>query len=133
MKLSAKYDASSIEIEGTADSLRQFSKEIQDLDGSRRIELPDPVDTDSRGLRSANTITMSLKEGLVNIAVSEGGITISGSKEKLLILAQNFLFLADSEKTEGPIRDHIHIEYYPSNFPFLDENALPLIVTKQEN
>lgn len=133
MKLFAMYDASGIEIEGTVDALRQFSREIQVCDGTCRIDLPNFTGTDERGLSYAKTITVLLKDGLVNIAVSDGGIVISGSKEKLLILVQNILFLADGkEGSPNNNSDHIHIEYVQDDFPFLADTALPLIVTKQQ-
>jgi hypothetical protein len=127
------YGVSGVEIEGTADTLRQFSQEIQELDGSRRINFPDATGADSRGLQYASAITISLNSELVNITVIEGGIVISGSKEKLSILAQNIDFLAEAKReTPSNNSNHIHIEYFPGDFPFLAESAEPLIVTNSD-
>jgi hypothetical protein len=132
MNLFAMYDDSSVEIEGTEEALRQFSREIEQCDGTRTINLPYLAGVDKRGLSYATAITVLLGDGLVNIALSNGEVVISGSKEKLNLLVYNVVFLADSRQ-KSPISNHLHIEYIPDGFPFLADTALPLVVTKQED
>jgi hypothetical protein len=127
------YEASGVEIEGTEDALRQFSRDIEGCDGTCQISLPNLTGTDKRGLSYAKAITVLLNDGLVNISASNGTIVISGSKEKLDILVNNILSLADSRQ-ESPNNNsnHIHVEYVRDDFPFVAATALPLIVTKQQ-
>lgn len=134
MTLSVMYDNSSLEIEGNADALRKLSLKISGCDGTCQVTLPDFSEVNERGLGYANGLTISVGSGPVSIARLEKHILISGSKEKLQVLAQNFLWLADREKPETltKIRDHLHIDYYPGHF-FLEEGALPLTISRQDD
>jgi ribosomal protein L30E len=133
MMVAALYDDLSIEIEGSADALRKLSLNVIECEGVCRVVLPKFPEESERGLKFADELTIIVEVGQVNITRAEKQIVISGSKEKLVILAQNILWLADQVKVErtASISDHIHIDYYPGHF-FLAEDALPLIVTLQE-
>jgi hypothetical protein len=132
MSLSAMYHPTGVEIEGTEDALRQFCRDIERCDGICQLDLAALTETDERGLSYAKTITVQVSDGLVDVAVSNEGIVISGSKKKLNILVANILFLAESRQSSMNNSDHIHVEYFPGDFPFLAPTALPLIVTKQD-
>jgi hypothetical protein len=134
MTISATYHQSGIEIEGSAEALQELADKMQSCTGTDRISLLNSMAKDERGLPYANALVIHSGQGLVKITASDGEIFISGSHEKLLMLAKNILFLAESPVPETPsrVRDHIHAEYFPGDFPLLDETASPLIVTRQE-
>ena len=127
------YDGSTVEIEGTAQTLRELAQRIEDCAGVCDIQVAMTPGGDDRGLRRANVITVRINTGPVNISPLEGRILISGSKAKLLVLVQNIRWLADKAAggAQAKLKDHIHIEYHPDHF-FLAEGALPMVVTKTE-
>lgn len=131
MILDVLYDESSVEIEGTAQTLREFAQRIEECTGHCDIQVAMPSGSNDRGLHRANAVTIQISAGPVNISPTEDRILISGSKVKLLVLVQNILWLADNDTGGAPIqlKDHIHIEYHPDHF-FLAEGALPVVVTK---
>lgn len=73
---------------------------------------------------------MRLDIGLMDVSIIEKTLAITGSKEALLLLAQNVRGLAETPYPQDPgaIRPHSHIEYYPGHF-FLKPDAIPLIFT----
>ena len=134
MKIDVRYDASSIEIEGTGEVLRELAQQISQCAGTCRISLAGFPERNERGLLQANSITILVDAGFVNISQVEGSVVISGSKEKLIVLAQNIEWLGNqlggAATTETT--DHIHIEYHPAHF-FLAEGAMPVILARKEN
>jgi len=125
------YDDLGVEIEGSESALRELSERLLKCDDATQIVLADPTELEARGLGSAKLIKLSIRPGPVTIDRLNRDLSISGSKEKLAILAQNISWLADNVKSSKPskIRDHIHVEYSPDHF-FLAQGSLPLIVTR---
>ena len=68
-------------------------------------------------------------EGAVRIKLYENTLTISGSPEKLKILAENIKWLAAQEDSAitSRVENHLHIEYHPDHF-FLDPETNSLVV-----
>jgi len=129
--IAAAYDESTVEIEGGSEELREFSRQIAERCESSWIPLRDVEFPGERGPRRANAISIMVAAGLVRVSQSEGQIILSGSKEKLLLLAENIGGLANQVRSGKPtkVRDHAHFEYCPGHF-YLAEGALPLVVTK---
>ena len=127
------YGESGVEIEGSADALRELSDKLVNCDGTSQVALATTSNSDTRGLSPASVRRISVHPGPVAISRSDTKLSISGSKEKLLVLAQNVSWLADHEKpgTSSKIRDHIHVEYHPGHF-FLAAESLPLTVIRVE-
>jgi hypothetical protein len=133
MTMNVLYDGSTVEIEGTSQTLRGLAQQIEDCTGVCHIQATMASGGNDRGLRHANAITVRVNSGPVNISSFEEGILISGSRAKLLVLAQNIRWLADKPEGGAPteLKDHIHIEYHPDHF-FLAEGALPMVLTKTD-
>jgi hypothetical protein len=133
MTIMVLYDEFGIEIEGTAEESRQLSEGIEGFTETSRSVLAGFGERGERGLQRSNAVAIRVNAGLVSIARADDEIVISGSKEKLSILAQNIRSLADSERSGSPNRicDHVHLEYYPDHF-FLAEGSLPVLVSRNE-
>ena len=80
---------------------------------------------------NARSISISLGAGPVNISHSQEIVTISGSKQKLNVLAENILWLADQDEgfKASEITNHIHVEYHPGHF-YLAETRFPWLFRK---
>jgi hypothetical protein len=132
MKIVAKYDALSVAIEGSAESLLHLSHEIQEGTGRKVLVLTVPQVPPSPYLGYARSLTIHPDDG--NVCVSRQGeeILISGSSQKLAILASNISGLAEQpdQRRPGVYHNHLHIDYHPGHF-YLKAGSLPLSVTRE--
>ena len=130
MSLVGSYDNSSIDIEGSEESLRELSNAIQNLSSIKILPLANPRPQDPYP-GHARSLRLGLSDDFVCITRAEDEIFICGAPDKLAILAQNILALADQkrEQPNGRLRLHSHIEYHPDHF-FLKAGSIPLVVTK---
>lgn len=73
---------------------------------------------------------LSIKRGngLVTIKCTSSSVVMSGSPEKLLVVASNFDWLAAQEPVAGILSPHLHLEYVP-NHPVLSADSEPLLIT----
>ena len=133
MKIICKYDESSVDIEGSEESLCELSRTIQKCAGSEQLLLLLPQSPPTPDLRYAKSLKIDLGDGNVCISRIADEIIISGSPEKLEILARNIEFLAEQQgrSSSGTCLDHLHIEYHPGHF-YLREESIPLVVTRQD-
>lgn len=127
MKIIGKYGKSSLDIEGSVESLRELSRAIQGLTGSEKLSLFSPPIPPTPYLGYARSLRIDRDEGKVCISRMADEIIISGSPETLVILARNIERLAEG-KIGG---SHEHIEYHPGHF-YLKENSTPLVITWRE-
>jgi hypothetical protein len=127
-----KYDKSSVDIEGSADSLREFSQTLQGLAGSEVHVLPHPQAPPTPYLGYVKSLKMERSEGNVCVSLIADEMVISGSPEKLMILAGNIRRLAEQQgrASSDNYNEHLHIEYHPDHF-YLKEESIPLVVTKR--
>jgi hypothetical protein len=134
MNIIGKYDNSSIDIEGSAESLRELSEVIQSFIGSELFSLYVPSTSPSPYLGYAKSLKLERGGGNVRVFRHGAEISISGSPEKLLIFARNIGRLAEQENhtRSDPYHDHIHIDYHPGHF-YLDEESIPLVVTRRSS
>ena len=131
MKLAATYHDSALDIEGSADDLRDLAHQIEQCSGACEVLLPENSVKKTVGPADTRIISISLGEGPVNISHSQDAVSISGSKQKLDILAENILWLANQDEVSeaGAITDHLHIEYHPGHF-YLAETAIPVVLSR---
>jgi hypothetical protein len=131
MNIVCKYDESSVELEGSTINLLELAGKIQQIDGVQLISLFHPVASPGPYLGYADVLRLELSTGDVYVWRREAEGTISGSREKLEILAGNIeSFANDESRDSGNIKDHIHIEYYPNHF-YLKKESIPLVITKR--
>jgi len=119
-----------IEIEGIGEALTSLAKLLEDGYGIAVFIVPEGEDS-----RPYDGFLYSIKvnDSDSSILVTREGhvLHISGSQEKLEILACNIRFLVT--QNSGPevteeTSNHLHEEYYPQH-PFLHQDALSLIIT----
>jgi malonyl CoA-acyl carrier protein transacylase len=128
MKLIGKYDEGQIDLEGDAESLRRLAEEIRQL----RDVFERPLNKPSSGSQAPDSgLAISLKIEVANdkvcVSRTKRQIVITGSNEKLKILAQNIQFAADNVDS-----NHQHIDYHPGHF-YLDPHSVPLIITRSSS
>jgi hypothetical protein len=125
MTIIGKYDLVSVELRGTADTLSDLARAIQELVAAETFSLFIPSIPPAPYLGYVRSLTP--ERGAGNVCVSRGGenVNISRSANKLAILARNIERLASSESC----KDHTHIEYHPQHF-YLKEESVPLVVEK---
>jgi hypothetical protein len=110
-----------IELAGSAKELSLLSRQL--LFDNKTVNLeyeslePFPY---SRNLESIQVKHFS--DQAVKISIEGNSLLIEGSRDKLLILSENFDRQGDELKNY-----HIHIEYYDGHF-FLSPDSKPLIV-----
>jgi hypothetical protein len=131
MNIVAKYAESSVDIEGSAESLRELSQVIQKTGSSGTLVFRIPQNPPTPYLAYAKSLRICPSQGNISIIRNGDEIIINGSPEKLFILAQNIEGLAEQATHESPgnHQAHLHIEYHPGHF-YLQENSIPLIVTR---
>ncbi len=131
MKLEATCDESTLDIEGSAEGLRDLARQIEQCSGTCELLLTKDPAKKTVGLGNTRTISILLGAGPVNIFHSQGAVTISGSKQKLNVLAENILWLAnqDGGSKDSEITNHIHVEYHPGHF-YLAETAIPMVLSR---
>lgn len=76
--------------------------------------------------------TIQIKVGnseRVRIKHTKDTLEITGSPEKMRVLAKNISFLVNQAQNlmQRPVKDHIHLEYY-LNHPLLDSESQPLVI-----
>jgi hypothetical protein len=132
MDLVGRYDNSSIDIEGSEESLRQLSYLLQHISGAHTLALANSA-PQSPYPALAKTLKFEIADDSVCVARSGDEISMRGAPDKFEVLAQNILALADQkqEQRAGQLRLHSHIEYYPGHF-FLKAESIPLVITKIE-
>jgi hypothetical protein len=130
--LTVLCDKSSAEVEGSSEDLRDLSRSIKACRGSCSIRLSVPAQLDERGLRYLRNLVIKVESDSLKISEVNEDLHVTGSKEKLDLLADNINWLFESQ-ADGASRgrDHLHIEFYPGHF-FLSEDALPLVVVRQD-
>jgi hypothetical protein len=129
MNIVGKYERSSLDIGGSAESLLELSRAIRELVGSEVYSLPVPLSPPTPYIGYAKSLKLEAIQG--NVCVSRTGdeIAICGSPEKLAILARNIGYLAEQQSSDDR-GEHLHIEYYPGHF-YLSAESLPMVVTKR--
>jgi len=90
------YYGLGVEIEGSASALGELSDEISNCRNATQIVLANPTEMEARGLSSVNLLRISVFAGPVAITRLNKELSISGSKEKLALLAQNISSLAET-------------------------------------
>ena len=130
MDIAGQYDDSRIKLDGTADGIRALSREIQKLVGEQLFSLLFPSTSPAPYLGTAKSLKLRRDAGNVCVSRDADVITITGSEEKLAILASNIERLAeqDSGSVSGNLKTHLHIEYYPEHF-YVRWDSIPLVLT----
>lgn len=120
-----KYDRVQIDLEGDAESLRELAQEIRQLHDVCEWPLGKPA-SGSPAPYSGLAVSLRIQVTNEKVCVSrvEDQIIITGSIEKLEILAHNIKFAADN-----PDGNHEHIDYHPNHF-YLAPQSVPLIVSR---
>jgi len=130
--LSALYDNSSVEIEGTSQDLRELSRNIRECGSLCHTPLSAPALSDGRGLRYLKELIVRVDSNLLKISEADEKLFVAGAREKLALFSANIDWLADSQKAGVPQnRDRLRIEFYPGHF-FLSEDALPIILLRKD-
>ncbi len=128
--LTALYDNSGIEIEGTSQDLRDLARSIRECGSLCHTPLSAPTLSDDRGLRSVKELVVRVDSNLLKISAADEKLFVAGARDKLALFSANIDWLADSQERGRPEnRDHLHIEFYPGHF-FLSEDALPIILVR---
>ena len=132
MNIVGRYDNSSIDIEGSEESLRELSNTIEHVSSVKILALASPSRQDPYP-GHAKSLRLELSDDSVCIARAGDEISIRGAQDRLAILARNILALADEKRNHptGRLRLHTHIEYHPGHF-YLKAESIPLVVTKSE-
>jgi hypothetical protein len=125
-----RYGENSVDLEGSAESLRILSQAMQKPIRRETFSLEVPATPPIPYSGYCKSLTLECVEGPVRISRAAEQIVIAGSAEFLRILAGNIDFLADQQDTVGSIPHHLHIEYYEDDY-FLDKKSTPLVVTKR--
>ena len=131
--LFAVCDASSVEIEGGTEELRELSRKIKDCVNFCQISLSVPTDRDDRGLVYLTQLAIIADSGPVSISVSDRRLSVSGAKDKLDLFSESVDWLVGHQNAAitQKVRDHLHVEFYPGHF-FLSEDALPVVLIRQD-
>lgn len=124
-----RFSDSGIDIEGTATSLLEFAKRVQWLRGRETFELSVPSVPAFPYSGYLRSLQIEIGEGNVHISHDQDRVYITGSLQKIEILAENIASLALQNGNHDP--EHSHIEYFPGNF-YLMEGSEPLVLTKRE-
>jgi len=126
----ARYDRQGgIEIEGTPDELRRFSRLLVSADLEIVFCLTIPQTGDAAPYDGfLMSIRVSRRSQRVRIARRGDSINVEGSKAALESFAKSIMFLVD-KADDGDIAEplHIHVEYYDGH-PYLESDSEPLTV-----
>jgi hypothetical protein len=128
MNIVGRYDDSDISLEGQGESLLELAQLIRRTTGPviRSLMIPStppaPYDDYAKSLKLEPT------DSYVRISRDETQIRISGSPDKLAILADNIEWIATHTHLAGD-SGYIDIDYHPDHF-YLEKGSIPLMVTK---
>jgi hypothetical protein len=124
-----RFGNSGIDLEGTAMSLLELAERVQRLRGRETFELSIPSVPPAPYSGYLRSLQIEVGEGNVHILLDHDRVYITGSAEKMEILAKNIASLASQKSSHSS--EHSHIEYFPGHF-YLTEGSEPLVLTRRE-
>jgi hypothetical protein len=132
LSIVGKYDSASVILESMAPALRDLSQAIREIAETTEFSLALPSIPPTPYLGYVKSLKIEKRTGNVYVSRIEDQVSISGSPEKLKILAQNIDHLAEhqSKPDLGNYEDHVHIEFYPGHF-YVHEESMPLVLTRR--
>lgn len=133
LRVIGRYSASGeIEIRGDKQALLSWAESLADNhNASISLVVPQAPANPYDSFLVAMYILRA--DEAVRIKLNGETLVISGSQEKLKLLADNIKWLAVCENSveSGQIENHLHVEYYQGHF-FLDPKSDSLIIVLQE-
>lgn len=134
LNLIGKYDKFGLDLEGSSESLRELATKLvsHDIEKHKTFPLTVPSAAPSPYLGYAKSLKVELDQGSVCVSRDGDQITITGSADKLAILAGNIEAFANEERGARlrSYKGHLHIEYHPGHF-YLRQGSIPLVVAMQ--
>jgi hypothetical protein len=127
MDITARYDSSSVDLEGTAEALLGLALQIRASVAQQSFPLRLPSTPASPYLGYARMLIIRQNAGNVSVSRDAGAITIAGSPEKLAILARNIEWLMGQDARAV---NHLHIEYYQGH-AYVEKESISLVVTRR--
>jgi hypothetical protein len=125
MNIVGKYDVTSVDFTGTADTLIYLARAIRELVVKERFSLFIPSAPPAPYLGYVKSLELERGVGKVSVSRSGESVNVSESADYLALFAHNIERLASSESCQ----DHLHIEFHPQHF-YLNKESVPLVITK---
>ncbi|HTY94513.1 MAG TPA: hypothetical protein VMC02_11530 [Steroidobacteraceae bacterium] len=134
MGIVIKYSSREVELEAPTELLRELSLAIRAAVGLRTFALPPCPHPAAPYQGFAKSLTIEPSAGAICVSRNGEDVVLSGSREDLLVLANNIEFLAAKPALSPTpkIPDHLHIEYYPGS-TYVKKESIPLIVTRRDS
>jgi hypothetical protein len=131
MDVTIRSSPDDIDVEGDEFGLRFLAEALRETREVRHIQLPRPAGSPSPYDAFATALTIDPLGGDVRVSVADDRIVISGSPDKLEVVAESLDTLAECEATSAPRSecDHIHIEYFSGN-SYVHPESVPLVLSR---